>query len=235
MRNYRKNYTIKDWPESERPRERLMNYGVKNLTDAELLAIILVKGSSGKTSVELAKSLLAEFGTLRKLMNVPFSEMKKIEGIGQAKYAQIISALETGIRMSREKIVPGKRIQKAQDVVDYYYTEMRDLKKEFFHIILLDIRYQIIRDVLVSMGSLTETTVHPREVLKEVIRESAAAVIFLHNHPSGDPQPSQQDIELTNRLCQSCNIMGVKVLDHIIIGEGRFHSFARMGQLENQQ
>jgi len=142
MKNYRKNYTIKNWPEAERPRERLMNQGVKNLTDAELLAIILAKGCSGKTSVELAKSLLAEFGTLRRLMSVSFSEMKKIEGIGQAKYAQIMAALETGIRMSREKLMPGKKIQKAQDVVDYYYTEMRDLKKEFFHIILLDIRYQ---------------------------------------------------------------------------------------------
>jgi DNA repair protein RadC len=157
--------------------------------------------------------------------------MKEIKGIGKAKYAQIRAALEMGVRLSQEKILPGKKIQKAQDIVDYYYTEMKDKKKELFHIILLDIRYQIIRDVLISMGSLSETTVHPREVMKEVVKESAAAVIFLHNHPSGDPQPSQQDRDLTKRLCESCNMLGVKVLDHIIVGEDCFYSFTHMGQI----
>lgn len=231
MKNNKKSYTIKDWPEYERPRERLLHHGLSNLTDAELLAIILVNGYAGKTSVELARGLLARYGSLRRLMNISYTEAAQIEGIGPAKYAQMKAAFEMGIRLSREKLLPGKKIHKAQDVVDYYYAEMRDKKKELFHIVLLDIRYQIIRDILISMGSLTETTVHPREVLKEVVKESAAAVIFLHNHPSGDPQPSQQDIELTNRLCQSCQMMGVKVLDHIIIGEERFYSFAQMGQI----
>jgi DNA repair protein RadC len=234
MENVKKSYTIKDWPEYERPRERLLHHGVKYLTDAELLAIILVNGYSGKTSVELAKSLLAQFGSLRKLMNASYSEIERMNGIGKAKYAQIKAALEMGIRLSGEKLLPGKKIHKAQDVVNYYYADMQDRKKELFHIILLDIRYKIIRDVLISMGSLTETTVHPREVLKEVVKESAAAVIFLHNHPSGNPQPSQQDIELTNRLCESCQMMGVKVLDHIIIGEKRFYSFAQMGQINDK-
>ncbi|MDD2353460.1 MAG: DNA repair protein RadC [Atribacterota bacterium] len=225
------NYTIKDWPESERPRERLMQHGAEYLTDAELLAIILVNGYSGKTSVELARSLLTEFGGLRKLMNMSYAETKKIPGIGRAKYSQIKAVLELARRLSQEKMFPGKRIQKAQDVVDYYYAEMRDKKKELFHILLLDIRYQVIRDVLISMGSLTETTVHPREVLKEVIKESAAAVIFLHNHPSGNPNPSSQDIKLTDRLCKSCQMIGVKVLDHIIIGEDNFYSFTQMGQI----
>ncbi len=234
MENTKKSYTIKDWPEYERPRERLLHHGAEYLTDAELLAIILVNGYSGKTSVEVARSLLAQFGSLRKLMNAPFTEVKNTFGIGQAKYAQIKAALEMGVRLSQEKMLPGKKIHKAQDVVDYYYAEMRDKKKELFHIVLLDIRYQVIRDVLISMGSLTETTVHPREVLKEVVKESAAAVIFLHNHPSGNPQPSQQDIELTNRLSESCHMMGVKVLDHIIIGENRFYSFAQMGQINGK-
>ncbi|MFW6148415.1 MAG: RadC family protein [Atribacterota bacterium] len=226
------NYTIKEWPEFERPRERLMHHGTEYLSDAELLAIILVNGYSGITSVELARNLLAKFGGLRKLINISYSEIKDVRGIGKAKYSQIKAALEIGVRLAQEKMLPGKRIQKAQDVVDYYYAEMRDKKKELFHIVLLDVRYQIIREVLISMGSLTETTVHPREVLKEVIKESAAAVIFLHNHPSGNPQPSQQDIELTNRLCKSCHVMGVKVLDHIIIGEDNFYSFAQMGQIK---
>lgn len=232
MQNTRKNYTIKDWPEHERPRERLINHGAEILTDAELLAIILVNGHSGKTVVELAKDILTQFGSLRKLMNLSYPEVKEIAGMGKAKFAKIKAALEIGVRLSREKMVPGKKIQKAKDVVDYYYAEMRDQKKELFHMILLDIRYQMIRDVLVSMGSLTETTVHPREVLKEIVKESAAAVIFLHNHPSGNPQPSQQDIELTDRLCKSCQLIGVKVLDHIIIGEDRYYSFAQMGQIQ---
>jgi len=231
MEKGKKNYTIKDWPEYERPRERLLYHGPEFLTDAELLAIIIAKGHSGETSVEVARSLLVKYGTLRNLMSVSYSEMKQVNGIGKAKYAQIKAALEMGIRLSKEKILPGKKIQKAQDVVDYYYAEMKNKKKELFHIILLDVRYQIIRDVLISMGSLSETTVHPREVMKEVIKESAAAVIFLHNHPSGDPQPSQQDRELTRRLSESCSMLGVKVLDHIIIGEECFYSFAQMGQI----
>ncbi|MDD4363133.1 MAG: DNA repair protein RadC [Atribacterota bacterium] len=233
MGNNKKGYTIKDWPEYERPRERLLYHGAESLSDAELLAIILVNGYSGKTSVEIARNLLAKFGSLRNLMKSPYSEVKETFGIGEAKYAQVKAALEIGVRLAQEKILPGKRIQKAQDVVDYYYAEMRDKKKELFHIVLLDIRYQIIRDVLVSMGSLSETIVHPREVMKEVVKESAAAVIFLHNHPSGNPQPSQQDITLTDRLCKSCQVMGVKVLDHIIIGEDQFYSFAQMGQINS--
>lgn len=233
MGSNKRSYTIKDWPEYERPRERLLYHGAGNLSDAELLAIILVNGYSGKTSVEIAKNLLAKFGNLRNLMKASYSEMKDTFGIGEAKYAQIKAALEIGVRLAQEKILPGRRIQKAQDIVDYYYAEMRDKKKELFHIVLLDIRYQIIRDVLVSMGSLSETIVHPREVMKEVVKESAAAVIFLHNHPSGNPQPSQQDITLTDRLCKSCQMMGVKVLDHIIIGEGQFYSFAQMGQINS--
>lgn len=231
MEKDQKNYTIKDWPENERPRERLLQHGPEVLSDAELLAILINKGYAGKTSVEIGKNLLTHFGSLRNIMCASFSEMQQIKGIGRAKYAQIKSALEMGIRLSQEKMSPGKRIKRALDVVDYYYAQMRGKKKELFHIILLDIRYQIIRDVLISMGSLNETTVHPREVIKEIVKESAAAVIFLHNHPSGDPQPSQQDIELTKRLCEPCNMLGVKVLDHIIIGENCFYSFAQMNQI----
>ncbi|HNR64946.1 MAG TPA: DNA repair protein RadC [Atribacterota bacterium] len=231
MEENRKKYTIKDWPENERPRERLLNYGPEYLSDAELLAILINKGYAGKTSVEIARSLLTQFGTLRNIMSASYTEMKKVKGIGKAKYAQIKAALEMGVRLSQEKILPGRKIQKAEDVIDYYSVEMKDKKKELFHMLLLDVRYRIIRDILISMGSLSETTVHPREVIKEVVKESAAAVIFLHNHPSGNPQPSQQDLELTKRLCESCNMLGVKVLDHIIVGDNCFYSFAQMGQI----
>lgn len=231
MEKNKKNYTIKDWPEYERPRERLLQHGPQFLTDSELLAIIIKGGYGGKTALEVARDLLVRFGSLRNLAGASFTEMKEIKGIGKAKYAQIRAALEMAVRLSSEKVLPGKRIQKAEDIVDYYYSELQDKKKEVFRLILLDIRYQIIRDVLISMGSLNETTVHPREVIKEVVKESAAAVIFLHNHPSGDPKPSPQDLELTKRLCESCTLLGVKVLDHIIVGEGCFYSFAQMGQI----
>ncbi|MFZ2330407.1 MAG: DNA repair protein RadC [Atribacterota bacterium] len=231
MEENRKKYTIKDWPENERPRERLLHHGPEYLSDAELLAILINKGHAGKTSVEIGRSLLTQFGTLRNIMGATYTEMKKVKGIGKAKYAQIKAALEMGVRLSQEKILPGKKIQKVEDVIDYYNAEMKDKKKELFHMILLDTRNQVIRETLISMGSLSETTVHPREVIKEVVKESAAAVIFLHNHPSGNPQPSQQDRELTKRLCETCNMLGVKVLDHIIIGDNCFYSFAQMGQI----
>jgi DNA repair protein RadC len=227
----RKSYTVKDWPDYERPRERLLKYGVEYLTDAELLGIIIVKGHRGKTSIEIARELLAHTGSLRKLESTSYTEMKKNRGIGRAKYSQIKAALEIGSRLSRERIFPGQKIQSAQDVVKYYHCDMRGKKKEFFKVILMNVRHQIIKDVIISIGSLTETTVHPREVLKEMIRESAAAVIFLHNHPSGDPQPSQQDKKLTERLCQACELIGIQVLDHIIIGEEGYFSFAREGLL----
>jgi len=177
----KKNYTVKDWPDEERPRERLVEHGVDCLTDAELLGIILVKGYQGKTSVEVAKDLLSETKSL-------------------SKFAQIKAALEIGKRLLRETNSPKKKIHNALDLVNYYGPCMRDLKKEKFKAILLDVKNKIIKDVDISVGSLTESIVHPREVLKEIVKESAASVIFLHNHPSGESNPSKNDLDITERL-----------------------------------
>jgi len=229
----KKNYTIKDWPDEERPRERLVKYGVDYLTDAELLGIILVKGYQGKTSVDIAKELLIENGkSLRKLDSLSFSEMISVKGIGMAKFAQIKAALEIGKRLLREASSSKKKIHNAVDLVDYYGPNMRDLKKEIFKIVLLDVKNKIIGDIDVSVGSLSESIVHPREVLKEIIKESAASVIFLHNHPSGESNPSKNDIDITERLTEACDLIGVKVLDHIILGDDNYTSFAQEGLLK---
>lgn len=228
----KKSYTVKDWPDEERPRERLVKHGVDYLTDAELLGIILVKGYQGKTSVEVAKDLLSETKSLRKLDSLSYSEMSSFKGIGLAKFAQIKAALEIGKRLLRETNLPKKKIHNAADLVNYYGPCMRDLKKEKFIAILLDVKNKIIKNIDVSVGSLTESIVHPREVLKEIIKESAASVIFLHNHPSGESNPSKNDLDITDRLVEACNIIGVRVLDHIILGEDNHFSFAQEGLLK---
>jgi len=229
----KKNYTVRDWPDEERPRERLLKYGAENLTDAELLGIILAKGYEGKTSVELAKDLLSETKGLRNLNSLSFSEMGTIKGIGLAKFTQIKAALEIGKRLVKESSIPRKKIFNALDLYNYFGPGMRDLKKEIFKMVLLDVKNRIIKDIDVSIGSLTESIVHPREVLKDIIKESAAFVIFLHNHPSGESTPSQNDLEISNRLVKICGWLGVKVLDHIIIGDGNFTSLAQEGLLKN--
>ena len=229
----KKNYTVKDWPDEERPRERLLKHGVEYLTDAELLGIILFNGYQGKTSVDIAKELLIENGkSLRKLDSLSYTEMSSVKGIGLAKFAQIKAALEIGKRLLRESSSPKKKIHNAVDLVDYFGPNMRDLKKEIFKIVLLDVKNKIIRDIDVSVGSLTESIVHPREVLKEIIKASAASVIFLHNHPSGESNPSKNDMDITERLAGACELVGVKVLDHIILGEDNYFSFAQGGLLK---
>lgn len=229
----KKNYTVKDWPDEERPRERLLKYGVEYLTDAELLGIILFNGYQGKTSVDIAKELLIENGkSLRKLDSLSYTEMSSVKGIGLAKFAQIKAALEIGKRLLREESSIKKKINNASDLVDYYKPYMRDMKKEIFKLIMLDVKNKIIKDSTISEGSLTESIVHPREVLREIVRASAASVIFLHNHPSGESNPSKNDMDITERLVEACNIIGVKVLDHIILGEDNFTSFAQEGLLQ---
>jgi len=231
----KKSYTVRDWPDEERPRERLFKYGAENLTDAELLGIIMIKGYEGKTSVELAKELLSETKGLRNLNSLSFSEMSSIKGIGLAKFAQIKAALEIGKRLVKESSIPRKRVFNALDLYNYYGPSMRDLKKEIFKMVLLDVKNRIIKEVNVSMGSLTESIVHPREVLKDIIKESAASVIFLHNHPSGEATPSQNDLEISDRLVKICDLLGIRVLDHIIIGDGTFTSLAQQGLLKNKK
>mgnify|MGYP001608236749 CR=1 FL=1 len=223
MADYRE--AIKDWPEDERPRERLVKYGAESLSDAQLLAIILRTGNKTKSAVDLARTLIGKFEDFRSMDSLSVSELCKENGIGTAKAAQIKAAFEIGKRMLSGGSGLKKGFTCSEDVVNYYIPLMKNLKKEIFKTVLLDSKNKIIRDVTISEGSLTASIVHPREVFNPAIKNSAAAVILVHNHPSGDPSPSREDVEITQRLVKSSEIVGIKVLDHIIIGDGRHFSF----------
>ena len=220
---------INRWPQDERPREKLIKKGPEYLSDCELLGIILRTGVGNSkekfSALDLAKKILTEYGSLKNLLDLSLSEFLKINGIGRAKAAQVMAAIELGRRAVSEKNGNNVSFRCSEEVANYYIPLLKDLKKEQFRVILLDIKNKVIKEVLISQGSLTSSIVHPREVIKPIIKESAASVIFIHNHPSGDPEPSTDDIEITNRLCKSCNILGISVLDHIIVAEGGYFSF----------
>jgi DNA repair protein RadC len=224
---------IKQWPENERPREKLLNRGSEVLTDAELLALIIGTGDavSGKSALDLGRELLAVFGDLRTLSVATPAEICMIKGAGPAKASCVKAALELAGRFRGRRLESNERYTSPQQVFEHYHYTYRDRRKEYFLALLLDGKNRIIREVRVSEGSLNQSIVHPREVFSQAVRESAAAVILVHNHPTGDPSPSREDLEITRRLREAGELMGIKVLDHIIIGDGEFLSFAAQGML----
>jgi DNA repair protein RadC len=222
---------IDAWPEDERPRERLLRYGAESLTDAQLLAILLGTGYGGGTALDLGMSVLTEQGGLQGLERQGGQTLCAMRGIGPAKAAVLKAALEIGKRATVVPLTTGRRITSSQDIFRHYRPLMRSLRREVFKVVLLDGKHAIIRDVTVSEGSLTLSIVHPREAFVPAVRESAAAVIFVHNHPSGDPEPSAEDRALTDRLAAVGEVVGIRVLDHIIIGDSDYISFADHGWL----
>lgn len=225
---------IREWPESERPRERLARAGPESLSDAQLLAILLRVGRQDASAVQVAMELLARSSGLGSLASQGFEELCRVPGIGPAKAAQLKAAIELGKRVMAAPLSTGTRIGSSRELFAHYYPLLRDLRHEVFKIVLLDAKHAIIRDATVSVGSLTLSIVHPREVFTLAVRESAAAVIFLHNHPSGDPEPSQEDRLLTDRLVSVGQLLGIAVLDHLIVGDGRYVSFADQGWLQER-
>lgn len=221
--------SIKKWPETERPREKLFMLGPDKLSDCELLAILLQTGHKHKgnsfSAVDLAKEILIEFKELKGLINVLPSELLDLKGIGKAKAAKLVATFELGRRAAALKNGNCKSFRCSEEVASYYIPILKDLRKEQFRVLLLDTKNKIIKEELISQGSLNSSLIHPREVLNPAIRSSAASVIFLHNHPSGDPEPSMDDIEITRRLCKSFDIVGINVLDHIIVGCEGYFSF----------
>lgn len=218
-------YTIKDLPKYERPREKLFKFGVNTLSNSELLAIIIRTGNRENTAIEIAQQLLSiDKRGLAYLTELSFEELTSIKGIGKCKAAQIISTLELSKRISASKGESKMKITSPKDVTNILMEEMRYLKKEYFKIILLDTKNQIISINDISVGSLNSSIVHPREVFNVAIKRSSASIILVHNHPSGDPAPSKEDINVTKRLNQCGDIIGIKVLDHIIIGDGNYIS-----------
>jgi len=227
-----KSKAISAWPSSERPRERLLQEGADALSDAQLVAILLRVGRQDSTAVQVAIDMLHSLGGIQGLSNRGREELCGISGIGPAKAAQILAAIELGKRVLSTPLTTGVKIQGSRDLFQHYYPLLRDLRHEVFKAVLFDAKHRIIRDVTVSEGSLTLSIVHPREVFNLAVRESAAAIIFLHNHPSGDPQPSPEDRILTARLLAAGQILGIRVLDHLIIGDNAYVSFADQGWLQ---
>jgi DNA repair protein RadC len=224
---------IKDWPEDDRPREKLLHRGAEALSDAELLAIILRSGdaSSGTSAIDQGRTLLQRFGDLRNLAAATVAELKAIKGIGPAKAAELLAVCELARRFNCNPLRPKERYTAPQAVFAHFHERLRDHKRERFIALLLDSKNRLLREVGISEGSLTASIVHPREVFGPAVRESAAAILFVHNHPSGDPTPSREDLEITQRLKEAGDLMGVRVLDHIIIGNEGYVSLADRGLL----
>jgi DNA repair protein RadC len=225
--------TIKDWPEADRPREKLLAKGSHSLTETELLAIILRNGnaSTGESAIDHARLLLNQFGGLKGIDDATASEISAVKGIGPAKVAQLKACLEIGKRIGSQKWETGQPLHSAEDVYHHFRESLGREKRELFYVVLLNNKNRKMREVKISEGSLTASLVHPREVYNPVIRESAAGVIFVHNHPSGDPAPSPEDIDITKRLKEVGDVMGVRVLDHVVIGHDRYFSFNERGML----
>ncbi|MDH5667904.1 MAG: DNA repair protein RadC [Nitrospira sp.] len=235
MDGKRKTKGISDWPESERPRERLLAKGSNALSDAQLLAILLRTGRRDTSAVDVAIELLRQVDGISGLAKCGVEELCAVEGIGPAKAAQLKAAVELGRRSLAAPLSTGTRISSSSDLFRHFYPILRDKKQELFKVILLDAKNLIVKEATVSEGTLTLSLVHPREVFALAIRESAAGVIFLHNHPSGDPTPSPEDRRLTDRLVMAGTLLGITVLDHIIVGDGRYVSFADEGWLGGSQ
>ncbi len=229
---YQRTPSITDLPLEQRPRERLLAEGAETLSDAELLAIILRSGTERDTAVGLAQKLLAKFGSFRGLGASTPAELGSFKGVGQAKVAQIKAAMEIGRRVAQEQAKPpGQALTYSAAVYEMYAPRLRDCKTETFLALLLDAKNRVFREVPVSKGSLTASIVHPREVFNAAVRHQAAAIICVHNHPSGDPQPSRHDITITRRLVETGHLIGIHLLDHVIIGDGIHYSFADEGRI----
>ena len=226
----KKSFTIHDLPLSERPRERLQKFGVEALSAQEILALILGRGVAGESVMVTAQRLLSQFGSLKGIASASVEELSQVKGIGVAKASQIKAAFELANRLE-DYMEAGDRpiVKTPENVVGLVRGRLKGKKKEHFLALLLDTRNQLIKVAEISVGSLDSSLVHPREVFKEAISATAASVIFAHNHPSGDPTASEDDIKLTKRLAEAGEIVGIDVLDHIIISDKNYLSLKREG------
>ncbi len=226
----RRSHSIKAWPSHERPREKLAEAGADRLTDAELLAIVFPTAAPGApNAVDQARLWLQRFGSLRALVDAPPRALRATSGLGAARAAMVQALGELARRYGEQRLAPGTPLRTSAEVYRHCGERLAALRKEQFHVILLDGKNRPLKDVRVSEGTLTASLVHPREVFVPVIEESAAAIILVHNHPSGDPTPSAEDVAITRRLREVGDLMGVRVLDHVIIGHGRYVSFSDEG------
>lgn len=226
----KKSFTIHDLPVSERPRERLQKFGAEALSAQEILAVILGRGIAGESVMMTAQRLLSQFGSIKGIAGASLEELSQVKGIGPAKASQIKAAFELANRLEGYP-EPGKKpvVKTPHEVVSLVRGKLKGKQKEHFLALLLDTRGQLIKISEISIGSLDSSIVHPREVFKEAISASAASVIFAHNHPSGIPEPSEDDVKLTERLVKTGEVIGIEVLDHIVISDNNYVSLKRQG------
>jgi DNA repair protein RadC len=224
--------SIRTLPRSERPRERLVALGATALSSAELLALLLGAGTSGRSALQVGQALLASSGgSLRRIAMQPVSALTSTAGVGIARAVTVHAALELGRRLASEAREDGAPMRSPRDVARLFASRLEDLPVEEFHVAVLDAQHRIERDVTITRGILTSSLVHPREVFREAIAERAAAIILVHNHPSGDPTPSADDRAVTEQLVAAGRLLDIPVHDHVIIGRGRYTSFAEAGLL----
>lgn len=209
---------ITNWPEQERPREKLLTHGTKYLTDAELLAIFINTGTRGKTALDIAREMLQEFGSLKKLMSMSLTGLSGKAGIGKAKYALLQAALELGKRCTEETLAIGEKLANSDAAKNFLAKQLRHYEKEVFACIFLDIHHRLLGFEELFHGTIHEINIYPREVVKRCLAHNAAKIILAHNHPSGVTTPSQADCELTLLLKQSLALVDIQVIDHIIVG-----------------
>ena len=222
---------IKDWPARERPRERLLAHGPQSLSDAELLAIFLRTGVSGKSAVDLARDLLGRFGSLRQLLAADLATFCEAPGLGSAKFAQLQAVLEMGRRHLSEHFERGNPLLSPEHTAHFLQARLRDYPYEVFAVLFLDNRHRVLAFEELFRGTIDGASVHPREVVRRALQLNAAAVILSHNHPSGVAEPSQSDQRITTRLREALALVDIRVLDHLVIGDGNCCSLAQLGLL----
>lgn len=222
---------IKDVPKSERPRERLLRDGAEALSNQELIALMLGSGTRAESVIDLAGRVVQHFDGLKLLKEATVQELMAIRGIGEAKAVQLRAALEIGRRIKQFPVEETHIVRSPQDVADYMMEEMRHLKQEHFVALYLNTKNAVLHKKTLFIGSLNASLVHPREVFKEALRYSSASLVCLHNHPSGQPEPSPEDIEVTKRLVSTGKMLGVELLDHVIIGDRKFYSMKEKGYI----
>jgi len=220
---------IRDFPQDERPRERFVQNGPQSLSNHELIAILLRTGTKEESVLQLSNRLLTSFEGLRLLKDATLEEMTEIKGIGQAKAIQILAAVEIGRRITNLNYPERYVIRSPEDGANYVMNDMRFLTQEHFVCLYLNTKNQVLHKQTVFIGSLNASIVHPREVFREALKRSAASIIAVHNHPSGSPDPSREDIEVTKRLVECGKMIGIEILDHLIIGENKFVSLKEKG------
>ncbi len=225
-------FALRELPRAERPRERLRTHGAHALSASELLAILIGTGGSGRSALAVAHDVFAHgHGSLRHLAALPVASLMTVHGLGEARAVGIHAALELGKRLAAEQRTEGIPLRAPRDVWEAFAPRLEDLPVEEFHVAVLDAQHRLERDLTITRGILNASLVHAREVFREAIAERAAAIVLIHNHPSGDPTPSPDDRKITTQLVEAGRLLDIPVLDHVIIGRGRFVSFSESGLL----